>query len=110
MINLEYESDFKPYLYKLPLELGTFHQLFKHLGTEASSPPSSTVEVLSRIFKNSEGKQLDPNGDAHCQEGGFWPIQESAERLCQGAGGLENIRDLALYLPSQDGDWSGRAS
>ncbi|NXY90052.1 SACS protein, partial [Alcedo cyanopectus] len=51
VINLEYESDFKPYLYKLPLELGTFHQLFKHLGTEDVISTKQYVEVLGRIFK-----------------------------------------------------------
>ncbi|KAI1241977.1 hypothetical protein IHE44_0005487 [Lamprotornis superbus] len=61
VINLEYESDFKPYLYKLPLELGTFHQLFKHLGTEDIISTKQYVEVLGRIYKSSEGKQLDPN-------------------------------------------------
>ena len=56
VINLEYESDFKPYLYKLPLELGTFHQLFKHLGTEShplssSPPPTFNLSQHQGLFK-----------------------------------------------------------
>lgn len=34
VINLEYEVDFKFYLYKLFLEFGIFYQLFKYLGIE----------------------------------------------------------------------------
>ncbi|XP_026972498.1 sacsin isoform X4 [Sagmatias obliquidens] len=103
VINLEYESDFKPYLYKLPLELGTFHQLFKHLGTEDIISTKQYVEVLSRIFKNSEGKQLDPNEMRTVKRvvsGLFKSLQNDSVKV---RGDLENIRDLALYLPSQDG-------
>uniref|UniRef100_A0A4W2BNF2 Sacsin n=1 Tax=Bos indicus x Bos taurus TaxID=30522 RepID=A0A4W2BNF2_BOBOX len=103
VINLEYESDFKPYLYKLPLELGTFHQLFKHLGTEDVISTKQYVEVLSRIFKNSEGKQLDPNEMRTVKRvvsGLFRSLQNDSVKV---RGDLENIRDLALYLPSQDG-------
>ncbi|XP_011533341.1 sacsin isoform X4 [Homo sapiens] len=103
VINLEYESDFKPYLYKLPLELGTFHQLFKHLGTEDIISTKQYVEVLSRIFKNSEGKQLDPNEMRTVKRvvsGLFRSLQNDSVKV---RSDLENVRDLALYLPSQDG-------
>nr|XP_020666734.1 sacsin isoform X1 [Pogona vitticeps] len=103
VINLEYESDFKPYLYKLPLELGTFHQLFKHLGTEDVISTKQYVEVLSRIFKNSEGKQLDPNEMRTVKRvvsGLFKSLQNDSVKV---RNDLESMRDLALYLPSQDG-------
>uniref|UniRef100_A0ACB8FGQ0 Uncharacterized protein n=1 Tax=Sphaerodactylus townsendi TaxID=933632 RepID=A0ACB8FGQ0_9SAUR len=103
VINLEYESDFKPYLYKLPLELGSFHQLFKHLGTEDVISTKQYVEVLSRIFKNSEGKQLDPNEMRTVKRvvsGLFKSLQNESVKV---RSDLENVRDLALYLPSQDG-------
>ncbi|CAJ0929272.1 unnamed protein product [Ranitomeya imitator] len=103
VINLEFESDFKPYLYKLPLELGTFHQLFKNLGTEDIVSTKQYVEVLSRIFKNSEGKQLDPNEMRTVKRvisGLLKSLQNDPAKV---RNDLENIRDLALYLPSQDG-------
>ncbi|XP_034266196.1 LOW QUALITY PROTEIN: sacsin [Pantherophis guttatus] len=103
VINLEYESDFKPYLYKLPLELGTFHQLFKLLGTEDVISTKQYVEVLSRIFKNSEGKQLDPNEMRTVKRvvsGLFKSLQNDSVKV---RNDLENVRELALYLPSQDG-------
>nr|XP_033804575.1 sacsin isoform X2 [Geotrypetes seraphini] len=103
VINLEYESDFKPYLYKLPLELGTFHQLFKHLGTEDVVSTKQYVEVLSRIFKNSEGKQLDPNEMRTVKRvvsGLFRSLQNDSIKV---RNDLDNVRDLSLYLPSQDG-------
>ncbi|KAG8584817.1 hypothetical protein GDO81_004776 [Engystomops pustulosus] len=103
VINLEFESDFKPYLYKLPLELGTFHQLFKALGTEDVVSTKQYVEVLSRIFKNSEGKQLDPNEMRTVKRvvsGLLKSLQNDSAKV---RSDLENIRDLPLYLPSQDG-------
>ncbi|KAG9491985.1 hypothetical protein GDO78_000478 [Eleutherodactylus coqui] len=103
VINLEFESDFKPYLYKLPLELGTFHQLFKNLGTEDIVSTKQYVEVLSRIFKISEGKQLDPNEMRTVKRvvsGLLKSLQNDSAKV---RNDLENIRDLALYLPSQDG-------
>ncbi|XP_069058346.1 sacsin isoform X1 [Pleurodeles waltl] len=103
VINLEYESDFKPYLYKLPLELGTFHQLFKLLGTEDVVATKQYVEVLSRIFKSSDGKQLDPNEMRTVKRvvsGLFKSLQNESVKV---RNDLDNVRDLALYLPSQDG-------
>uniref|UniRef100_A0A8C5P842 Sacsin molecular chaperone n=1 Tax=Leptobrachium leishanense TaxID=445787 RepID=A0A8C5P842_9ANUR len=103
VINLEFEADFKPYLYKLPLELGTFHQLFKLLGTEDVVSTKQYVEVLSRIFKNSEGKQLDPNEMRTVKRvvsGLLKSLQNDSTKV---RNDFENIRDVALYLPSQDG-------
>ncbi|XP_075448362.1 sacsin isoform X2 [Ascaphus truei] len=103
VINLEYESDFKPYLYKLPLELGTFHQLFKHLGTEDVVSTKQYVEVLSRIFKISDGKQLDPNEMRTVKRvvsGLLKSLQNDSVKV---RNDFDNVRDLALYLPSQDG-------
>ncbi|KAM8977638.1 sacsin [Pelodytes ibericus] len=103
VINLEFESDFKPYLYKLPLELGTFHQLFKHLGTEDVVATKQYIEVLSRIYKNSEGKQLDPNEMRTVKRvvsGLLKSLQNDSAKV---RNDFENARDVALYLPSQDG-------
>uniref|UniRef100_H3A3T5 Sacsin molecular chaperone n=1 Tax=Latimeria chalumnae TaxID=7897 RepID=H3A3T5_LATCH len=103
VINLENESDFRPYLYKLPLELGTFHQLFKNLGTEDVVSTKQHVEVLNRIFRNSEGKQLDPNEMRTVKRvvsGLFKSLQNDPVKV---RNELDNVRDLALYLPSHDG-------
>ncbi|XP_028903954.1 sacsin isoform X2 [Ornithorhynchus anatinus] len=103
VINLEYEADFKPYLYKLPLELGTFHQLFKLLGAEDVISTKQYAEVLSRIFKNSEGKQLDPNEMRTVKRvvsGLFKSLQNDSAKV---RNDLESVRDLTLYLPGQDG-------
>ncbi|KYO44864.1 hypothetical protein Y1Q_0022949 [Alligator mississippiensis] len=83
-------------------ELGTFHQLFKHLGTEDVISTKQYVEVLSRIFKNSEGKQLDPNEMRTVKRvvsGLFKSLQNDSVKV---RNDLENMRDLILYLPSQD--------
>ncbi|XP_056114734.1 sacsin isoform X1 [Rhinichthys klamathensis goyatoka] len=103
VINLDSESDFKPYLYKLPLELGTFHQLFKLLGTEDIVSTKQYVEVLCRIYRISEGKQLDPNEMRTVKRtvsGLFKSLQNDPVQIRKD---LENLRDLTFYLPSHDG-------
>lgn len=103
VINLDNESDFKPYLYKLPLELGTFHQLFKLLGTEDVVSTKQYVEVLGRIYRSSEGKQLDPNEMRTVKRavsGLFKSLHNDPVEMRKD---LENLRDLIFYLPSHDG-------
>lgn len=103
VINLDNESDFKPYLYKLPLELGTFHQLFKLLGTEDVVSTKQFVEVLGRIYRSSEGKQLDPNEMRTVKRavsGLFKSLHNDPVEMRKD---LENLRDLIFYLPSHDG-------
>ncbi|KAM9318083.1 sacsin [Pholidichthys leucotaenia] len=103
VINLDNESDFKPYLYKLPLELGTFHQFFKLLGTEDVVSTKQYVEVLWRIYRNSEGKQLDPNEMRTVKRvvsGLFKSLHNDPVEIRKD---LESLRDLTFYLPSHDG-------
>ncbi|TWW77568.1 Sacsin DnaJ -like protein subfamily C member 29 [Takifugu flavidus] len=103
VINLDNESDFKPYLYKLPLELGTFHQLFKLLGAEDIVSTKQYTEVLWRIYRNSEGKQLDPNEMRTVKRvvsGFFKSLHNDPVEIRKD---LENLRDLTFYLPSHDG-------
>ncbi|KAM9468720.1 sacsin [Clarias gariepinus] len=103
VINLDNESDFKPYLYKLPLELGTFHQLFKLLGTEDIVSTKQYVEVLCRIYRSSEGKQLDPNEMRTVKRtvsGLFKSLQNDPVQIRKD---LETLQDLTFYLPSHDG-------
>ncbi|XP_041657117.1 sacsin isoform X2 [Cheilinus undulatus] len=103
VINLDNESDFKPYLYKLPLELGTFHQLFKLLGTEDVVSTKQYVEVLWRIYRSSEGKQLDPNEMRTVKRvvsGLFKALHNDPVEIRKD---FENARDLIFYLPSHDG-------
>ncbi|XP_053728791.1 sacsin isoform X1 [Synchiropus splendidus] len=103
VINLDNESDFKPYLYKLPLELGTFHQLFKLLGTEDVVSTKQYVEVLWRIFRISEGKHLDPNEMRTVKRvvsGLFKSLHNEPVEIRKD---LESLRDLSFYLPSHDG-------
>ncbi|KAM3615803.1 uncharacterized protein V6R79_008113 [Siganus canaliculatus] len=103
VINLDNESDFKPYLYKLPLELGTFHQLFKLLGTEDVVSTKQYVEVLWRIYRSSDGKQLDPNEMRTVKRvvsGLFKSLHNDTVEIRKD---LEGLRDLTFYLPSHDG-------
>ncbi|XP_026867820.2 sacsin isoform X1 [Electrophorus electricus] len=103
VINLDNEADFKPYLYKLPLELGTFHQLFKVLGTEDTVSTKQYVEVLCRIYRSSEGKQLDPNEMRTVKRavsGLFKSLQNDPVHIRKD---LETLREFTFYLPSHDG-------
>ncbi|XP_077422568.1 sacsin [Vanacampus margaritifer] len=103
VINLDNESDFKPYLYKLPLDLGTFHQLFKLLGTEDVVSTKQYVEVLCRIFRSSEGKQLDPNEMRTVKRAVSGLFKALHNEPVEMRNDLESLRDLIFYLPSHDG-------
>lgn len=103
VINLDNESDFKPYLYKLPLELGTFHQLFKVLGTEDIVSTQQYVEVLWRIYRSSEGKQLDPNEMRTVKRVVSGLLKSLHSDPVEVRKDLESLRDLTFYLPSHDG-------
>lgn len=103
VINLDNESDFKPYLYKLPLELGTFHQLFKLLGTEDVVSTQQYVEVLWRIYRSSEGKQLDPNEMRSVKRVISGLLKSLHNDPVEIRKDLESLRDLTFYLPSHDG-------
>lgn len=103
VINLDNESDFKPYLYKLPLELGTFHQLFKLLGTEDVVSTQQYVEVLWRIYRSSEGKQLDPNEMRTVKRVISGLLKSLHSDPVEVRKDLESLRDLTFYLPSHDG-------
>uniref|UniRef100_A0A3Q3VU54 Uncharacterized protein n=1 Tax=Mola mola TaxID=94237 RepID=A0A3Q3VU54_MOLML len=110
VINLDHESDFKPYLYKLPLDLGTFHQLFKLLGTEDIVSTKQYVEVLCRIYRSSEGKQLDPNEMRTVKRvvsGLFKSLHNDPVEIRKD---LESLRDLTFYLPSHDGKLANSSS
>nr|XP_057935271.1 sacsin isoform X2 [Doryrhamphus excisus] len=103
VINLDNESDFKPYLYKLPLDLGTFHQLFKLLGTEDVVSTKQYVEVLWRIYRSSEGNPLDPNEMRTVKRvvsGLFKCLHNDPVEMRKD---LESLRELSFYLPSHDG-------
>ncbi|MEQ2160522.1 hypothetical protein GOODEAATRI_000039, partial [Goodea atripinnis] len=103
VINLDNESDFKPYLYKLPLELGTFHQLFKLLGTEDVVSTKQYVEVLWRIYRSSEGKQLDPNEMRTVKRVVSGLLKSLHNDPVEIRKDLDSLRDLIFYLPSHDG-------
>ncbi|KAM9853358.1 sacsin isoform 2-T2 [Aulostomus maculatus] len=103
VINLDNESDFKPYLYKLPLELGTFHQLFKLLGTEDVVSTKQYVEVLCRIYRSSEGKQLDPNEMRTVKRAVSGLFKSLHNDPVETRKDLDSLRDLTFYLPSHDG-------
>ncbi|XP_077468209.1 sacsin isoform X1 [Stigmatopora argus] len=103
VINLDNESDFKPYLYKLPLDLGTFHQLFRLLGTEDVVSTKQYVEVLCRIYRISEGKQLDPNEMRTVKRAVSGLFKALHNEPVDIRTALESLRDLIFYLPSHDG-------
>lgn len=103
VINLEYEFDFKFYLYKLFLEFGIFYQLFKYLGIEDIILIKQYVEVLSRIFKNFEGKQLDFNEMRIVKRVVFGLFRSLQNDLVKVRNDFENVRDFVFYFFSQDG-------
>jgi len=58
-INMQ-EDDLKPHLYKLPLELGAFHELFCAMGATKNPSVEQFAQVLKTIYNASKGRKLDP--------------------------------------------------
>ena len=57
-----YESlEIKPFLYRVPHDLGEFHKLFQHLGCSNSVTTSHYAMVLETLHEQCQGKKLHPN-------------------------------------------------
>ncbi|XP_048582130.1 sacsin-like [Nematostella vectensis] len=60
-IVVQFPIEIPPYLYKIPLELGKFHELFKRLGATGTVTVQQYVSVLDMIHKECGNKCMDPN-------------------------------------------------
>ena len=58
---LEMSLEIKPFLYRLPHELGEFHELFLLLGCSSSVTTSHYAMVLEMLHDQCQGEKLHPN-------------------------------------------------
>ena len=55
-------DEIPPYLYKIPIDLGKYHELFSFLGATKSASTSQFVQIMTELkLKYSEDKVTDPN-------------------------------------------------
>lgn len=61
VLEMSENLEIKPLLYRIPPDLGEFHQLFLHLGCSKSATMSHYAMVLEMLQKQSQGNKLHPN-------------------------------------------------
>jgi sacsin len=59
--NILDDQEIRPYLYKFPMNLGEFQDLFLQLGATNSASLSQYAEVLAAVHAGSEGRPLHPH-------------------------------------------------
>ncbi|XP_002740585.1 sacsin-like [Saccoglossus kowalevskii] len=55
------DTKMEPFIYSIPLDLGSYSSLFRLLGATQHPTESQLVDVLENIYKCSDGIKLDPN-------------------------------------------------
>ena len=78
VIELPTSEEIHPYLYKIPIELGEFCDLFKRIGSSEKVTQSQYVRVLDGIYKSTNGKKLVPSEiqDVYKAVRGFFTAEE----------------------------------
>ena len=61
VLEMSEDLEIKPFLYRVPPDLGEFHELFLHLGCTKSATMSHYAMVLEMLQKQSLGNKLHPN-------------------------------------------------
>lgn len=61
VLEMSENLEIKPLLYRIPPDLGEFHELFLHLGCSKSATMSHYAMVLEMLQKQSQGNKLHPN-------------------------------------------------
>ena len=93
VIDFMSEHEIKPYLYKAPAELGTFHKLFMFLGGTRNVTVEQYAMVLMEIYKKVDDDKLGPNEtltSLKAVKGLFEKLEDAKER---------DIEVSILYLP-----------
>ena len=78
VMNMTVQDEIKPNLYKIPHELGEFHDLFEKVGTTEQVTRSQYAAVLRGIYHSSDKAKLHPNECKDCYKAlhGFFSAPE----------------------------------
>ncbi|PFX28348.1 sacsin-like [Stylophora pistillata] len=94
VLEMSESLEIKPFLYRVPPDLGEFHNLFHHLGCSKFATMSHYAMVLEMLQKQSQGNKLHPN-EINSALGALRGLLEGLEQ--------DTITDMSikqLYLPA----------
>ena len=97
VLELQVKDEIKPFLYRVPPELGKFRKLFQTLGCDEFVTCAHYAVVLKNLQKNCADAKLHPNELKMCfkaVKGFFETLQEKSEE----ASALSSLS--TLYLPA----------
>ena len=97
VLELRVKDEIKPFLYRVPPELGKFRKLFQTLGCDEFVTCAHYAVVLKNLQKNCDDAKLHPNELKMCfkaVKGFFETLQEKSEE----ASALSSLS--TLYLPA----------
>ena len=97
VVNLYNEDEIRPYLFKMPMELGEFREWFVEMGATEMATAVQYVSVLSALKENVGNEQLLP----HELSQTFKAVKGLFDSL--GNNRMGSMESDELYLPSETG-------
>lgn len=97
-VNMYESEEIRPYLYKVPVELGEFHVLFQYIGSTDAPSVDQYASVLERLQSKAGTLKLTPREliiSFRAVKGLFTTLEETE--------GLGDINTQCLYIPSESG-------
>ena len=94
-MNMYESEEIRPYLYKVPVELGEFHLLFHSLGSSDAPTVDQYASVLRRLHDKAGAQRLTPNElviSYKAVKGIFAALENTSSK---------EINASSLYLPSE---------
>ncbi|XP_052101397.1 sacsin-like isoform X2 [Mytilus californianus] len=80
IVNFVENDEIVPYLVKLPIEYGTYHELFAKLGMRTDPNINSYCKVLEQIYQHTRERNLSPK-EIHCTKKAMQGLMKSLQNL-----------------------------
>ncbi|CAC5378607.1 unnamed protein product [Mytilus coruscus] len=98
IVNLVENDEIVPYLVKLPIEYGTYHELFAKLGMRTDPNINSYCKVLEQIYQHTRERHLSPK-EIECTKKAMQGLMKSLHNL---ESSLTELEVIVLYLLSEN--------
>lgn len=97
IVNLVENDEMVPYMVKLPIEYGTYHELFTKLGMRTDPSINSYCKVLEQLYHHTRERHLSPK-EIDCTKKAIQGLMKSLQYL---ESPLTEIEVNVLYLLSE---------
>ncbi|XP_052101398.1 sacsin-like isoform X3 [Mytilus californianus] len=98
IVNLVENDEIVPYLVKLPIEYGTYHELFAKLGMKTDPNINSYCKVLEQIYQHTKERHLSPK-EIECTKKAMQGLMKSLQNL---ESPFTELEVNVLYLLSEN--------